>query len=608
MNEIEVLRRQLERERRARKDAEQIAELKTRELYTTNQELRMLNDQLEDKVAERTLELSKARDGAIEASQIKSQFLANMSHELRTPLNAIIGYSEMLKEEADEMGEVAFSEDLHRIHKAGRHLLSLINDILDLSKIEAGKMELYVEPFDLPSMIAELIDTVDPLIAAKRNKLVLDGLDGSIGTIRSDATKLKQILLNLLSNAAKFTTEGTVLLSIASEQTDSGLDIIFRVKDNGIGMTPEQAESIFVAFKQADTSTTRKFGGTGLGLAISQNLCNMLGGTIRVDSMLGEGSTFTVRLPLLADGSNHPFVASESTAFVTSRTEALHGDAKSSSSAKSARPVQGEHLQHLSLSSTQGVGTVLVIDDDPAMLGLMQRYLGNEDWSVTLAKSGQEGLRLAKQLKPDVISLDVLMPEVDGWNVLTMLKNDPELAHIPVVMISMLDEQRLAYAMGASEFVTKPVQRDRLIGIIEKYVPERHNRSVLVIEDDAITCDMMTKMLSKEGYRVLQAGNGQLALNLLRKEAPHLILLDLMMPEMDGFEFASALREHDQWRDIPVVVVTAKTLTEDERLRLSGYAKNIMDKGQLEKSRLLAEIHRLIDQSSGHTREETVYG
>ncbi|QNK58793.1 hybrid sensor histidine kinase/response regulator [Paenibacillus sp. PAMC21692] len=594
-NEIDVLRRELELERQARLEAERISEEKSHAIHDLNQELHQLNEQLEVLVQERTMELSQARDAAVEANKIKSQFLANMSHELRTPLNAIIGYSEMLGEEAEEMGEAAFSDDLHKIHKAGQHLLTLINSILDLSKIEAGKVELYLETVDLHSLIAELVATVDPLMAANRNHLLLEGLDDCPDSIRSDATKLKQILLNLLSNAAKFTSDGTVTLSLASEQELDVPGIAFRVQDNGIGMTPEQAESVFLAFKQADASTTRKFGGTGLGLAISQNLCTMLGGKISVESELGEGSTFKVWLPLQSNGESMPGVslASDISMLTIPQPEVPAGYASETSD-------EGSDLTNL--IAANGVGTVLVIDDDPAMLGLMQRYLGQEEWTVTLAQSGREGLRLAKQLKPDVISLDVLMPGVDGWNVLTMLKNDPELAHIPVVMISMMDEQRLAYAMGAAEYVTKPVQRDRLIGIIEKYVQERQSHSVLVIEDDAITSDMMTKMLSKEGYNVIQADNGHHALSLLEQDAPHLILLDLMMPEMDGFEFLTVLRQHDAWRDIPVVVVTAKSITDEDRERLSGYAKNILSKSQLEREALLTEIRRLIELSGGSVK------
>ncbi|OPH56711.1 hypothetical protein BC351_27615 [Paenibacillus ferrarius] len=557
MEDIEVLRRQLERERKARKAAEQIAEQKTRDIYYVNQELRQLNDQLEELVKERTIELSRARDEAVEANQIKSQFLANMSHELRTPLNAIIGYSEMLKEEADELGEQSFSDDLDKINTAGRHLLALINDILDLSKIEAGKLELYLEMCDIPTMFHDVVTTVHPLIETNKNRVEVDYPEG---TMKTDLTKLRQILYNVLSNAGKFTKEGTIWFSAAYVMENEVPGVEFRVKDTGIGMTADQIGQLFQAFKQADSSTTRKYGGTGLGLAISQRLCQIMGGKITVNSEYGVGTTFSIWLPLVdqhRSGAN------------ASLMESPDGKSKGSS-------------------------TVLVIDDDPAMLQLMKRYLSKEEWKVALATTGQEGIRLAKELHPDVISLDVLMPGMDGWNVLAMLKNDPELANIPVVIISMTDDKNLGYALGASEFLTKPIYRERLIYILDKYISERHSNSVLVIEDDLATSQMMTRMLEKEGYRVARAENGQQALECVRQALPQLILLDLMMPTMDGFEFVTELRKREEWRSIPVVVVTAKNITEEDRLRLNGFVKNIVQKGSLRREDFLQEISHLI--------------
>ncbi|MBH5318803.1 response regulator [Paenibacillus sp. GSMTC-2017] len=558
MDDIDVIRRMLEREKKARQAAERIAEEKTREIYYVNQELRQLNDQLEELVKERTIELSNARDEAIEANQIKSQFLASMSHELRTPLNAIIGYSEMLKEDMEMMGEAVFADDLNKIHSAGRHLLTLINDILDLSKIEAGKMELYMEQCNIASVIHDIVTTVRPLMEVNKNEIKVECTDGSFKT---DVTKLRQMLFNLLSNASKFTKDGTITLQVLFESVAGMPGIAFRVHDTGIGMTSDQLDQVFQAFKQADSSTTKKYGGTGLGLAISQSLCNMLGGNISAESVFGQGTTFTIWLPLL-----------EQT--VPGRLDLImQGDGK---------------------SATDEARTILIIDDDPAMLRLMQHYLGNEEWNVQLAESGQEGIRLAKKLKPSIIALDVLMPGMDGWNVLATLKNDSELAHIPVVMISMMDEQHLAFALGASEFLTKPIYRDRLISILDKYIPERHSRSVLVIEDDVVTSDMMTKLLKREGYRVTRAGNGHQALQRLNQEVPQLILLDLMMPEMDGFEFVAAMREHEEWRSIPIVVVTAKSITEEDRQRLNGYVKNIVQKGHLDRKALMHEVRHLI--------------
>ncbi|WP_289141772.1 hybrid sensor histidine kinase/response regulator [uncultured Brevibacillus sp.] len=557
MQEIDLLRRQLEREKKARKEAEEIAEQKTREIYYVNQELQELNDQLEELVNERTAELSKARDEAVAASHIKSQFLANMSHELRTPLNAILGYSEMLKEEAEDMNEQSFADDLGKIHHAGKHLLSLINDILDLSKIEAGKMDLFLENVDIPEMIEEVLTTVTPLVEANHNQLEVEYPEG---TIETDITKFRQILFNLLSNASKFTQNGTISLTVRHEAQAGTPGISIAVTDSGIGMSQEQIEHIFLAFKQADSSTTRKYGGTGLGLAISKRLCQYMGGTITVDSELGKGTTFIVWLPTR---SEH-------------RDEALP--------VATPFPVQVQ----------AGSQIVLVIDDDPAMLQLMQRFLSKEDCSVVLASNGQEGIRLARELRPSLISLDVLMPGMDGWSVLTALKNDPELASIPVIMISMTDDKNVGYALGASEFLVKPVYRDKLVSVLDKHLPERHTKTVLVIEDDDTTSHMMTKMLEKEGYRVKRAGDGRIALESVAEELPQLILLDLMMPNMDGFEFVTELRKREEWRSIPVVVVTAKSISAEDRLRLNGYVERIVQKGSFQREALLHEIRALM--------------
>ncbi|MFE1627323.1 hybrid sensor histidine kinase/response regulator [Brevibacillus reuszeri] len=557
MQEIDLLRRQLEREKKARKEAEEIAEQKTREIYYVNQELRELNDQLEELVQERTAELSKARDEAVAASHIKSQFLANMSHELRTPLNAILGYSEMLKEEAEDMNEHGFADDLGKIHHAGKHLLSLINDILDLSKIEAGKMDLFLENVDIPEMIEEVLATVRPLVEANHNQLEVEYPDG---TIETDITKFRQILFNLLSNASKFTQNGTISLTVRHEAQAETPGISIAVTDSGIGMSQEQIEHIFLAFKQADSSTTRKYGGTGLGLAISKRLCQYMDGNITVDSELGKGTTFIVWLP----------------------TRREHRDEVLPVATQFAGQVQA------------GSQIVLVIDDDPAMLQLMQRFLSKEDCSVVLASNGQEGIRLARELRPSLISLDVLMPGMDGWSVLTALKNDPELAGIPVIMISMTDDKNLGYALGASEFLVKPVYRDKLVSVLDKHLPERQTKTVLVIEDDDTTSHMMTKMLEKEGYRVKQAGDGRIALESVAEALPQLILLDLMMPNMDGFEFVTELRKREEWRSIPVVVVTAKNISAEDRLRLNGYVERIVQKGSFQREALLHEIRALM--------------
>lgn len=525
------------------------------EILVINQELRLLNDHLEDLVAERTAQLEKAHDEAIQANMIKSQFLANMSHELRTPLNAIIGYSEILQEEAEEIGETTFVSDLGKIRKAGNHLLSLINDILDISKIEAGKMEIHLESCTLSSLIQDVMTTVKPLMEGNENQFETICVDGEITT---DVTKLRQILINLLSNASKFTKSGTILLEVSHEAKYNQAGYKFRVQDTGIGMTPEQLEKLFQPFTQADSSTTRKYGGTGLGLAISQRFSSILGGEIYAESEFGAGSTFTCWLP--------------------------------SATMEQEAAIEKEIIQLHSVEELEHQVSILLIDDEPSNGQLMERYLAKEGWTMAFAENGQEGIRLARKLRPKVICLDILMPSMDGWSVLSLLKSDPELADIPVIIWSMTSDQHLGYSLGAAEFLTKPVQREKLIGVMDKYVSKRTEHSILVIEDDTTTSELMTKLLHKEGYVVTQAHNGKLALACLEKEIPTLILLDLMMPEMDGFEFIEELRRREEWNAIPTVVLTAKSITVDDRNKLNGYVKNIIQKGSFSYQSLLKEI------------------
>ncbi|WP_227013997.1 response regulator [Paenibacillus psychroresistens] len=542
--------------RLSQKDSE--IEQKTNEIYLKNQELLELNDNLEELVAERTDQLERARDEAIKANMIKSQFLANMSHELRTPLNAIIGYSEMLMEEAEELGEIVFVEDLGKISKSGKNLLALINDILDISKIEAGKMEVYFETCGLESIIEDVRTTVKPLMEANGNQLEIHTLDGEITT---DVTKLRQILLNLLSNASKFTKNGTIVFDISQQIRNDKIGYCFSVKDSGIGMSAEQVEKLFQPFTQADSSTTRNYGGTGLGLAISQRFCSIMGGDIYVESELGSGSTFTCWLP--TDSPEQSLITNPPAA-------------------------NRKNSEEISQAS------ILIIDDDSSNHQLMRRYLAKEGWTLAFADSGQEGLRLAKKLHPEVICLDILMPSMDGWSVLSALKSDPELEDIPVVILSMTDDKQMGFALGASEFLTKPVPRERLVVVMDKYILHRTDHSVLVIEDDVMTSEMMAKLLHKEGYKVTQAANGRVALEEVAREIPQLILLDLMMPEMDGFQFVAELRKHEAWSAIPIVVLTAKTITSEDQMKLNGYVKGVIQKGSFDHKSLLAEIHRLI--------------
>lgn len=540
------------------------------EIAQKNNEILAHANDLEKKVEERTVQLNKAKEMAETANIAKSQFLAKMSHELRTPMNAIIGYSEMLMEDAQDLGITECVADIGKIHSAGKHLLGLINDVLDLSKIESGRMEVYLETFQVETLIDEVLTTIKPIVEQKNNRLEIK-IVNSLGKIQADFTKTRQILINLLSNAAKFTEEGLISIEFKREfgTKGNGDRLYFCVSDNGIGMTPEQQQKLFQPFTQVDASTTRRFGGTGLGLAITKQFIDMMGGNIRVESEFGKGSQFIVCLP--AQVESEP-----------------------------ASPAQS--MEELG-ETLEGSGFILIIDDDVITRELLKNYLSKLGHSVAAAANGEEGLQLAKKLRPDAILLDVKMPGMDGWRVLSTLKNNSLLSDIPVIMTSIEEDRNKGYALGATDYLVKPVGREQLATILNKYqIGDQSQHLVMVVEDDKITRDIMTNMLKKEGLRVFKAENGKVALQHIKEKKPSLILLDLLMPEMDGFELIEHLRENPNWRSIPVVVLTATKLSTEDQARLHGYVDFIFQKETHNSEELLGGIQKQIAAAMHETQ------
>jgi PAS domain S-box-containing protein len=503
--------------------------------------------------------LAEARDKALEATRAKSAFLANMSHELRTPLNAIIGYSELLLEDAANSAPESV-EDLAKISGAGRHLLTLINDILDLSKIEAGFLKLHREWIDVTEMAQEVVQTVSPM-AARNGNLVSIEVDPNVTRICADMTRVRQILLNLMGNASKFTHNGQLGLRVRRQQRQGVPWLAFEVWDTGIGIPQDLLSHIFDEFVQGDASTTRKFGGTGLGLAITKRLCELMGGEIAVSSVPGQGSTFVVSMPVEVVGP-----------------------------IERATPQSLPPLSEEALALPADAPLVVVIDDDLYAQELMRRTLARGGFRSVPATDGATGLALCRQRKPAAVTLDVLMPGHDGWQVLTALKADPELSSIPVVMVSVLHDRPKGFALGASHYLTKPIDRNELISTLERYRPLDAPGTALVVEDNDALRVLMERSLTRSGWTVHQARNGAEALEILAQHPPDIVLLDLMMPVMDGFDFLATVRSQPQWQRLPVIVVTARELSSEERARLEGQAQRVLEKGLVSPEALLHQV------------------
>jgi CheY-like chemotaxis protein/anti-sigma regulatory factor (Ser/Thr protein kinase) len=432
-------------------------------------------------------------------------------------------------------------------------------------------MEAFAEDIDISSLIDEVSGTVHPLMEKNNNTLSIER-GNELGSAHQDLTKLRQSLFNLLSNAAKFTHDGTITLH-ANRTVEAGVDwLILAVSDTGIGIAADKIEHVFEEFIQADDSTTRDYGGTGLGLAISRRFCQLLGGDLNAHSELGEGSTFTIRIPaILPEGQEVHTPADTATTPDMAATELA------------------------SLHEAGPGSMILVIDDDPEACEIIERYLTKDGYSVATAASGEQGLRLAHEIQPAAITLDVMMPDMDGWSVLRALKADPLLRTIPVIMLSMIDDRTRGYSLGAVDYLTKPVDREQLNKTLSRYYcAEEDICPVLLVEDDTETREVMARTLEKAGWTVSEAGNGQEALDIMSGLQPRLILLDLMMPVMDGFDFLTAMRARPEWLHIPVIVITAKDLTGEDRDRLAGRVEEVLEKNAYTLEQLLERVSKAV--------------
>ena len=517
-----------------------------------------MSDEVNALINARTSEMEKARDEAIDAKGETSRFFANMSHELRTPLNAILGYGEMLSEDCEDLGYDDLLPDLKKITSAGTHLLSLINNILDISKIESGKMELYITSFEIEDVVDVIKDISAPLVSKNNNAFKCNIQDG-IGAMRQDETKLRQCLSNLLSNAAKFTEAGTVTLEVDASLEKEIEMVSFKVIDTGEGMSEEGVGKVFEVYTQAERSTSAKHGGTGLGLPLSREMAQMMGGDITLTSELGVGSVFTLKLPRDCPQDEHE--VSDSV------LEGIDDDEK----------------------------LVVLIDDDVTMHDLIKRTLNKIGLTLVGATDSEKGMQMVRETKPKLLLLDVLMPGRDGWSILRECKSDPELKDMPVIMVSQLNQDTLANSLGADDYITKPIDRELFLKTIKNILGDgdTDNNKILIIDDDENTRDLLSRMLKEGGWVPKTAKDGKEGLDQLGED-PALIVLDLEMPRMDGFEFLNQYIETVNEEDrCPILVYSGKDLTDVQKELLENNVEGLVRKDEVSMDELSAIVKEI---------------
>ena len=559
--------------------------------------------------------LEQANEEIQEATRLKSQFLATMSHELRTPMNAIIGFTRLVLRRGAEKLDERQRGNLEKVMASAGHLLSLINDILDLSKVEAGRMDISAHTFELEPLIENACATVGPTLGKPSVNLEYDVEDG-IGEVFTDESRLRQVVINLLSNALKFTDEDSVKVTVRQEAEGrsqeggppASSDLTISVSDTGIGIAPDELGNIFEQFRQVDGTSTRRHEGTGLGLAITKDLVELLGGEIGVASVVGEGSVFTIRIPSrygeeLSGGEEQ-----------SGRTGVERAGERTSPSAVSRPPSTegGEASQPTPTSEVREAPetpptadrppptskrTIVSIDDDPNVAVLLRQELEDDGYSVISALNADEGVALVKQHQPIAVTVDILMPGKDGWQTIAMLKEDPATRDVPIVIVSAMDNRDLGFSLGVHDYVVKPFDRDALIGALGR-IDTGEVKDVLVVDDEAVACDLICEILDDGGYTTRRAHNGREALDRIREQKPDAMFLDLMMPEMDGFAVIEALRGTDA-ASIPIIVVTAKDLTQEEEQYLAAHVNRVVQKGTLDPDDLVVTLREAIARYGG---------
>ncbi|MBX7152120.1 response regulator [bacterium] len=524
-------------------------------------------------------QIDEIKKGVMEANRLKSEFLSNMSHELRTPLNSILALSSILLARMD--GELTEEQDkqIKIIEKSGKNLLRLINDILDISKIEAGRMDLICSEYEMDAFLSGIEMTIRPMLREAGLEFTIEK-EPDIDVHSTDENKLKQVLLNLLSNAIKFTPKGSIILKVGRTKFHDVLE--FAVIDTGIGIDSSNFETIFDPFRQIDGSATRKYGGTGLGLAITKKLVELLGGRIWVESSVGQGSTFRFILPAQRRGAVQP---SEKD------IEAMVSEARHI-------PAETEAVEEPFMPDPQKK-KILVVEDDDEAIYIFKKYLEGDAFQVLVAKDGETGVQKAEQFVPDVITLDIMMPRKDGWEVLQALKKNPATKDIPIAIVSMLDNRKLGFSLGAADYIVKPISQDMFLKRLHKLSEERGLKKILIVDDDLSQAELVEEILESDDFVSEVATSGEMAIQLARKKSYDLVILDLLMPQTDGFAVLKSLQNDQSTDKTPVLVLTGKLLTHEDQQKLSGERYHVFQKTMFSREKLLEEIHRILQNGNG---------